>query len=233
MVATLRKWFPRNGNDAGAKEPAPAKSAPQTKDEARSLDGIQVEDALARLGISFTSLRKMLIRFADGQGRTLDDLRKSVADGDAAAAAKHAHAIAGAAGNLGADALRAAAKALEHAGREGRTDLNELLRAIDEHSATVLRSIDTLRDEPAAAAPIATQPFDAKKARAALGRLATALESFDVSASGEAIADLSSCGATVDMAAKLARVRDLVDGYEFEEAAGIAAALLKELEAGA
>ena len=31
-------------------------------------------------------------------------------------AARHAHAIAGAAGNLGADALRAAAKALEHAG---------------------------------------------------------------------------------------------------------------------
>ena len=62
-----------------------------------------------------------------------------------AAAARHAHAIAGAAGNLGADALRGAAKALEQAGRDGRTDLAGLLAAVEDRAAIVSRSIESLR----------------------------------------------------------------------------------------
>ena len=74
---------------------------------------------LQRLGIERASLERMLLRFADGKDQTLDAVRAAVVAGDAAATAKHAHAIAGAAGNLGADALHAAAKALEQAGRDG------------------------------------------------------------------------------------------------------------------
>ena len=108
-------------------------------------------ETLKRLGLGFATLKKMLLRFADGQGQILDDLRDSVKSGDAAAAARHAHAIAGAAGSLGADALRAAAKALEHAGREGRKDLQALLDELNGHAAKVFRSIETLREKPAAA----------------------------------------------------------------------------------
>ena len=90
----------------------------------------------------------MLIRFADGQGKTLDALRTAVAEANPDAAARHAHAIAGAAGNLGADALRAAAKALESAAREGHADLAELARAVDDTALILFRSVDSLREKP-------------------------------------------------------------------------------------
>ncbi len=124
MLETLRRWLPRTApGESAAPPPAPVpiESAPPV------LEGINVADALKRLGLGFDSLRKMLIRFADGQVQTLDDLRAAVAAGDIKAAARQAHAIAGAAGNLGADDLRAAAKALEQAGRDGRRDLDGLV----------------------------------------------------------------------------------------------------------
>ena len=103
------------------------------------LEGIDVRGTLQRLGIDRASLERMLLRFADGQGQILDALRVAVTAGDAAAAARHAHAIAGAAGNLGADALRGAAKALEQAGRDGATDLAGLLAAVEDRAAIVVQ----------------------------------------------------------------------------------------------
>ena len=66
------------------------------------------------------------------------------------------------AGNLGAEALRAAAKALEQAGRDGRTDLGELLDSrrakrgrglgVDRHAcARPLTARSTVRDSPSTA----------------------------------------------------------------------------------
>ena len=95
----------------------------QSSAGSQELEGIDVTGTIQRLGIDRATLERMLLRFAEGRGPMLDALRTAVAAGDGAAAARHAHAIAGAAGNLGADGLRASAKALELAGREGRTDL--------------------------------------------------------------------------------------------------------------
>ena len=68
-----------------------------------AVEGIDVAGSLRRLGLEYETFQRMLVRFADTQGPTLDALRSAVAAGDAAAAARHAHAIAGASGNLGAD----------------------------------------------------------------------------------------------------------------------------------
>ena len=69
-------------------------------------------------------------------------------------AARHAHAIAGSSGNLGADDLRVAAKALERAGREGRADeLASLFAELQTRAAVVWRSIDTIRDPRPPGAP--------------------------------------------------------------------------------
>ena len=157
LVATLRRWLP-----ARPAEPSPAvatqvpqhvpaapsasvANAAPSGEAAPVLEGIDVSGTLRRLGIDRASLERMLLRFADGQREILEALRAAVVAGDGAMAARHAHAIAGAAGNLGADALRAAAKALEQAGREGRTDLTDLLAVVEERAAVVFASIETLR----------------------------------------------------------------------------------------
>ena len=97
------------------------------------------------------------MRFADGHAPTLNALRASVGSGHTPEAARHAHMIAGAAGNLGVDSLRDAAKALEHAARAGRTDLLTLLGDLEQCAAVALQSIDTLRDDGAAVPTVTTR----------------------------------------------------------------------------
>ena len=231
MLATLRKWLPKGVPDAGPAAVPPPPDAAPAADGPPALEGINVPETLKRLGLGFATLKKMLLRFADGQGKTLDDLRDSVKSGDAAAAARHAHAIAGAAGSLGADTLRAAAKALEHAGREGRKDLQALLEEVNGHAAQVFRSIETLRETPSGAPAAAGTPYDPARLRSSLEKLAAALGNFDLTASGEALAELAAIGTPPEIAGELERVRRLVDGYEYDEAAGVVARLLSRPEA--
>ena len=196
------------------------------------LEGVDVSGTLRRLGIERASLERMLLRFADGQREILEALRAAVVAGDSAMAARHAHAIAGASGNLGADALRSAAKALEQAGREGRTDLTDLLAVVEERAAIVLASIETLRPPASRAAGTADRPFDRAAAGAALDRLAIALDNYDVSSASAALADLDTSGLPAGAADDLERLRRSVDGYDYDEARGIASRLLARVHGG-
>src|SRR4029079_945963 len=112
--------------------------------------GIDVAGSLDRLGLEFESFRRMLVKFADGKDSTFGPLRAAVVAGACAAVARHAHAIAGSSGNLGAPAVREAAKALERAGREGDKNLAPLLSELEARATVVFRSIDTLRGAAAA-----------------------------------------------------------------------------------
>ena len=234
LLAALQRWLPgrqaasrASGTRAGQAEPTTASVEAATTDGDRpALEGIDVSGTLRRLAITRASLEQMLLRFADGLGPMLDALRASAGASDSAAAARHAHAIAGSAGNLGADALRAAAKELEHAGREGRKDLSALLALVEDRAAVVSRTIATLRPASSRVADTADRPFDSAGAGAALERLAAALDDFDLSSASGAIADLGASGLPAWAAADLGRLRQSVDGYEYDEARRIASRLL-------
>jgi HPt (histidine-containing phosphotransfer) domain-containing protein len=148
-----------------------------------------------------------------------------------AAAGRHAHGIAGAAGNLGAEDLRAAAKALELAGRAGRTDLSELLAAVNERAAVVARSIASLRANPGPGATAAVgQALDRQEARAALERLTAALNDFDLSSASDALAELTTSGVSALASADVERLRQHVDGYDYEAAREVASGLLARIQ---
>ena len=236
LLQTLRRWLPapqehRADTDRGASKTAAAFSpgpVAAVLDGSPRLEGIDVAGSLARLGLEFETFRRMLVRFADGQGATIDALRAAVASGDSAAAARHAHAIAGASGNLGAEGLHAAAKALERAGRADNRDLAHLLADLEARAAVVFRSVDTLRET---IAPVATEPGQVlvpAAARAALERLQAALGDFDLSSASSALADLDRI-AMPGVASDLARLRNHVDSYEYEEARVLATRLLGQI----
>ena len=219
LVATLRRWLPAL--------PAPHASTTQEP----GLAGIDVDGTLQRLGIERTRLEQMLVRFAAGLGQGLVALRDAVVVGDGAGAARHAHAIAGSAGNLGADALRAAAKALEHAGREGRTDLAGLLLDVEDRAAVVSQSIETLRPAANRVPETENRLFNREVADAALERLTLALDGFDLSSANGALADLSTSGLPAWAAEDFNHLRHSVEGYEYDEARGIASRLLARVRA--
>jgi HPt (histidine-containing phosphotransfer) domain-containing protein len=142
--------------------------------------------------------------------------------------ARHAHAIAGAAGNLGADALHAAAKALERAGREDSGNLAQLLTRLEAQAAVVLRSIDTLRGVRGPVPSESTHGFVPADARAVLERLQAALSDDDVSAASAVLGDLDGL-AMPENAGDLVRLRNHVDSYEYDDARVLAARLLEQI----
>jgi HPt (histidine-containing phosphotransfer) domain-containing protein len=234
LLKALRRWLPRRPKpvedaDQRVLDSASVPEAAQiVSKESHELAGIDVEGSLQRLGLEFESFQRMIIRFAEGQGATLDALRAAVAAGDSAAAAKHAHAIAGASGNLGAGGLYAAAKALERAGRNNSQDLAQLMTQVDAQAAVVFGSIDKLRGRRA---PVATERGQGSmpvEARAVLQRLQEALSDYDLSAASAVLADLDAV-AIPGSASDLARLRNHVDSYEYEEARTLAARLLERI----
>lgn len=228
MLTTLRKWLP-SGKQGGRRSSAPGQSASiHSTDSIPALDGLNLAGAMARLGLEFASLRKMLIRFADGQKQTLDELAAAVRSADHSAVARLAHAIAGAAGNLGADELRATAKTLEQAARDGQGGLSALYGPVADQASRVFRSIDSLRPDAAGTIGAESGPFDSRKFCAALERLAAALNESDPAASALALADLNGAGASPGMVDDVARIRAMVEGYEFDDAAQAVARLLKQ-----
>jgi two-component system sensor histidine kinase/response regulator len=221
LLQTLRRWLPARHPPSAASSPSATVSGDGLK-----LEGIDIAGSLERLGLDFGTFRRMLVKFGDGQPAVLEALRGAVASSDGAAAARHAHAIAGASGNLGADALRAAAKALERAGRDGRTELAHLLDDVESRAAVVFRSIDTLRGSRPADAVEPGQVLVPPAARAPLERLQSALGDYDSSAASTALAELDRIAMPGAAAGELARLRQHIDGYEYEEARALATRLL-------
>ncbi len=228
LARSLRRWLP---SSAAPAMPAPPPAQP---DEALPrLAGVDVEGAVRRLELPFGRLRPLFLRFADGQRKTLDDLRAAVAAADPEGARRHAHSLAGAAGNLGADRLHAAAKALEAAARDGRTDLAGPFAAVEESAAEVFGSLETLRQPaPRAAAPPAGGSADPAALRAALGRLRDALADFDLTGSSAALDELSGMDLPAGARAAAGDLRRLVEGYEYDEASAAVARLLADLAPG-
>jgi CheY-like chemotaxis protein len=233
LADTLRRFIRPSAPSAASSSPD-AGAGPVRHADAHApchLDGIDVEDTLTRLGVSFETLRRMLLRFAEDGATTAAEARQALAQGDLRAAARHAHALAGAAGNLGADRLRALAKALEHSAGAGAPEAATHLAEVEHEAARVFAAIATLAPPAVEAAPAATASaaVDPAVLAAALDSVRAALADGDPVAAEGAISSLAEAGAPAAWRADLARLRELADRYEFEDAAELAGRLAQRL----
>ncbi|MFM8932012.1 MAG: response regulator, partial [Gemmataceae bacterium] len=201
----------------------PVQSPPSVANENSGLDGLDIPGTVRRLGLPFDRLLPMFLRFADGLPKMLADIQGAVAIGDANSVARAAHALAGASGNLGADRLRAACKAMEAAARENKTGCVPLLTPVETEAQTVLGSLQSLRPRdaspPVTAEPAAgLAPFDATAWREDLARLRGLVADSDLSGSSGLAAELSNRPAPSEISKAVAEITSLVDSYEFDEA---------------
>jgi PAS domain S-box-containing protein len=250
LVKTLGRWLPRSGRPP---VPTAASSIPEkaaggiegsTPDgPVPVLEGIDLSETVRRLGIPFERLRPLLLRFADTERSTLEKLRAAVTAGNAANARHHAHALAGAAGNLGAKGLREAARALELSARENALDLAKLFPEVDERAAIVFRSIESLRPTSVTSASVraedgvsssveALSSTEAGQARSLLERLRSALANGDLSGSAEILRKLLRLSLPGGYGGQIARLQELIDGYEYDEAAEVVNGILVGLPGG-
>jgi len=127
----------------GSHEPARRSGAP----DPLSLDGIEVEEALDRIGGDEALYRRLLDKFAQGHRDAVSNIDAAVAAGDLVAVRAAAHALRGVAANIGASDLAELAEAVETAARDG--DATAARRGMDDlaaEHARVMGSIDAIEN---------------------------------------------------------------------------------------
>ena len=87
-----------------------------------TIEGIDTDGALKRLGNKRERYEALLQKFADKQANTVFAVRTALASGDRAAAERDVHSLKGAAGSLGANALAEAADKAEQSLKAGLED---------------------------------------------------------------------------------------------------------------
>ena len=247
LFRTLRKWLTPQGLPV-ANEPAtltegtstPLRSGktsptPPVTISPTKLPGFNIEGAIKRLGVSQEAYLRMLGRFASGQQQTIDDLQTALTVGDREAARRHAHSIAGAAGNLGAEALGKRGKALETALKEGVAEVSDLLNAVLAEGKRVSMAIQELSSEtPASKVSSKSQrkdsSLDAGRISTILHTLKENLAAGDLDALSADLSGLDS-GVPTGFQNQVKGLRDHIEGYEFEEATELVENLLNQLKA--
>jgi two-component system sensor histidine kinase/response regulator len=236
LVDTLRRWLPATDKrGTGAAPSLLHPSAPSTSPRnPLNIPGIDVNGVLRRLGIPFESLQGLLKRFADSQRTVLEKLATAVETGNYLEARQYAHALSGAAGNLGANELQEAAKTLEAAAREGRTDLAELFGKVQLRADVVFGSIAKLstRQDGQTRQTVAVAPAEITQLSAPLDRLRTALADFDYSGGMEVMQEILNLPLSDELRRKTARLQRQVEDYDYERALGTVNEILTGLTEG-
>ena len=137
LFETLRRWLPSRAEVA---PPAPV----ETPTVGIDLAGVDVADTVRRLGVDLPTVIELLRGFAPDATAALAALERAAAAGDRDGMRRHAHTLAGAAGNVGATQLARAAKDVERAAGGDADGLDALVPAVSREAAIVLRSIATL-----------------------------------------------------------------------------------------
>ena len=187
--------------------------------------------ALRRLGLPYAVFEKLLWRFAEDQSNTLAALRAALGDQDWDTARRHAHSMAGAAGNVSADTLCTRAKTLELALKDQAGGYEPLYHELRAEAEQVFAAIDGVKKAPASTE--ATPPMDTPMD---LGQLVTALEELEARLSeGDPDAVLSALdhARALNMGDALRpecnRLQALVDDFDFFTAADLVAAMRTQL----
>ena len=144
---------------------APLSETPMDSPAAISLrvDGIDVAQALRRLGGREEMLRKLLGEFARLGAEQAEAAWTAWAENDDGRLRRIAHTLRGMAGNVGANGVQAAAWALDAALREGhRHQAERLLAEVSRTMAEVVAGVTALPLDPPAAAVLDPAILDAR-----------------------------------------------------------------------
>jgi two-component system, sensor histidine kinase and response regulator len=220
LVDTLLRVVGGARNAGAAAAPAPAQ--PDWPAPA-SIPGIDLKATLPRFGGVFANFAQVFGRFEQSQGRTLDEVRVLLLDGDRAGAQQLVHRLRGVAANLGATEV--AAQAL---------DFEQALRSADDAALALrLSRLDTAFQEvleasreiaPPQCGP-AQQPGALVAQRADLQALLDLLRTNNLKAMAQFDAVRPTIAGMLEPAAELA-LADAIGTLRFDAAAALLQAIL-------
>jgi polar amino acid transport system substrate-binding protein len=165
LLTTMARWITPAQPGAQPGAPAPPPAAPAPLPELPELPGIDVQAGLQIIQHDPALYRRLLRRFRDAQADSAISSPAARANRahDPDGPTRCAHTLKGVAANIGAEGVRAAAEALEHACREG-LDNPRIESLLDQTCAALTPLLEGLADlELSAAAakpPLIASPPD-------------------------------------------------------------------------
>lgn len=215
LFVTLQRWI-RHVPAAGQASEAPvADDAPLP-----SVDGLQLDVALQRLGGNRGLLRKLLQRFRDSQADVAGAVRAALDAGDHEESVRLAHTLKGLAGNIGANHLMHLAAELEAALRHQQQDvITQALLQVEQAVATLVADLAVYQDSDSgqlagASAAVTELPEALRSGLLTLQQLVAD----DDGAAGEQLASLVPALQSAGLTALAASLQQAIDGYDYDKA---------------
>jgi two-component system, sensor histidine kinase and response regulator len=236
LYGALRRWIKAHQTTnaaASSTREKPHVTAPLASGaDNLAIAGVDTQSALRRTGGNRKRYEALLVRFAQQQAGTVEDIRSAIALQDLLAAERAAHTLRGASANLGAIGLADAAAKVEAAIHAGQ-NVDALLVTLSGSLKAVLESIRSALPKESVAQNSCEWPANSAIVAVPLSRLQQMLKSDDPEAAEFVLA------AKLDLlrvltGAELDELIELVSTYDFGAAltclSAIAARLTLELE---
>jgi PAS domain S-box-containing protein len=156
LIETLTRWIamdrikqPENASKlpaSGTTPPKPDAAAPAGDDLPVSLPPFDITAALVRVNGKRPMLRRLFLSFGEEFATTVPTIRRLLGEGKLKDAEREAHTLKSTAATLSADAVAAAAAAIEQALRQNRTErIDELIATLDARLSEALAAVATLK----------------------------------------------------------------------------------------
>ena len=242
LFHTLRKWLPVSPRTAPAVDSVMTPTAAPVSEPAvdlPGLPGIDAVEALQRLGLSYAAYENILFHFADGEPQTLAALQVAFESRDWETVRRHAHALAGSAGNVSANELREQAKQLELAVKDqtgGYDPLHHDLQAEAQRVFAGINRFKATKAEPLKASadaipttPVVDTPVDLGQLVTVLEELESRLSEGDLEGVTAAMEPVRQSGLSTSQQDDVDRLQAMIGDFDFMTAAELVADMRSKL----
>jgi signal transduction histidine kinase/DNA-binding response OmpR family regulator/HPt (histidine-containing phosphotransfer) domain-containing protein/CHASE3 domain sensor protein len=219
LFETVGKFYKPAIPSASAKAGEAERAAPQTE-VLPSVEGLDAQDGLARVGGNRKLYLKLLRQFATQQADAPEQIARQLRAGDDATAERTAHTLKGVAGNLGAKPVQTAAAELEKSIREREPSarIEAARRQLAEDLALLLdRLRPALGGETPVAVAVPATAVDPAQLKAVVAQMLKQLSEFDAAACDQWEANRG-IFAAIFSTEEFTRFEQHLQGYAFGEA---------------
>jgi two-component system sensor histidine kinase/response regulator len=186
------------------------------------IPGLDLKNALARVGGSVKLLHKLILRFGETQGDAIGRIKTAMEKNDVETAVREAHTTKGLAGNIGAASLAERAGLVESMLRHGESErLADSLNAMQTELVTLLGRISAALSTSASATPVlvaaTVDTMDKESLGAALRKLSALLDDSN-STANDAMEGLVGPLNGLGQAQAARALSELIDKFEYDSA---------------
>ena len=216
MFNTMAKWItpsnPVTESDAVVEKEGDA------SEDIPEIQGIDMAAGMATCQGNKKLYRKLLVKFRNAESNFETQFRAALIADDPNAPERMAHTLKGVAGNIGAKAVQNAAKELEAACKEKRTEeeIERFLKVVCAELTPVVAGLVAI-DKSETNTGKETQALDVEQFNLLLDKMRPLLEDYDVD-SAVVLDELHNLPGIAAHAAALKRLSKSIDEYDYEQA---------------